>query len=306
MFDPLVQSTAQSDFNKARIRESLSRILYMLTPERQDLLSLQDVRELIKPKAEYYKGMQTVPIEMIVGSEGRYNDFNQSFLPKHEHIRSRWESVDRARLQDITLPPIKLYKIGEVYFVRDGNHRVSVAKLNGGLSIDAEVIELDAEIKIEPSMTHSDLRKKVIEYEKKRAFSETELGKIIKKDKLDFSETGRYLEILKHISVHKYFLNQDKKEEISFVEAGRSWYSNLYQPVIKAIERNKLLFRFPGRTKSDLYVWIIQHWDELKREEGEDVPIEHAAIDYARKFGKGMWRQVWDAVKGFFRVLFRR
>lgn len=306
MYDPLVHNTAQNDFNRARFRESLSRILLMLTPERQKLMSLQDVRDLIKPKSENYKGMKTVRIDMIVGSEGRYNDFNQSFLPRHEHIRDRWERVDRARLQDINLPPIKLYKIGEVYFVRDGNHRVSVAKLQGGLSIDAEVIELNAEINIGTSMTHSDLRKKVIEYEKKRAFSETELGRIIKKEKLEFTETGRYLEILKHISVHKYFLNQDKKEEISFIDAGRSWYHNLYQPIIMSIGNNKLLFRFPGRTKSDLYVWIIQHWDELKREEGEDVPIERAVVDYARKFGRGMLHQIGDFLKKVFGMLFRR
>ncbi|MBN1646626.1 MAG: transcriptional regulator [Spirochaetales bacterium] len=301
-----IRNAARDDFNKARFRETLSRILNLLSTERQELMSLQDVREMVRPKRENYRGMQVVRIDHIVGSEGRYGDFNQSFLPKHEYIRDRWESVDRAHLQDINLPPIKLYKIGDVYFVRDGNHRVSVARMKGGVNIDAEVIELDSEIPIEPSMTQNDLKNKVIEYERDRVFRKTDLGKIIKKEKLSFSETGRYLEILKHINVHKYYLNQNKKEEISFVEAGKSWYKTLYQPIIEAIENNNLLFRFPGRTRSDLYVWIIQHWDELKREEGGNVPIEEAAVDYARKFGRGLLRQFRDLIKRIIHRLFRR
>ncbi len=99
---------AREDFNKARSRASISRILNALTPEKQDLLSLEDIRNLIKPKSETYIGMKVIEIDLIVGSEGRYNDFNRTFLPKREFIRNRWENVDKAHLKDIILPPIKL------------------------------------------------------------------------------------------------------------------------------------------------------------------------------------------------------
>ena len=301
MDDPYISTEASNDFNRARFREIMSKIINSLSPERGQLLSLQEVKDLIKPKRETYKGMATVPIEAIIGSEGRYQDFNQSFLPKHEHIRTRWERVDKAHLNNIDLPPVKLYKMGDVYFVRDGNHRVSVAKIQGAQMIDAEIIELSTEIKIEPWMTHKDLRNKVIEYERDRAYRKTELGKVIPKEELVFTETGRYLEVLKHINVHKYFLNENKKDEIPFIEGGKSWYENLYKPIVDAIEYNNILFKFPGRTKSDLYVWIIKHWGYLKKEKGSNVSIEHAVLDFAKRFGKGFIQQIKDIFHRIFR-----
>jgi hypothetical protein len=286
MGDPFIDSMARDDFNRARGKETLSKILNILTPERQELLSLQDVRELLKPKSESYVGMKVVPIDLIVGSEGRYKDFDNTFLPRHEYIRKRWENVDKAHLKDIILPPIKLYEIGGVYFVRDGNHRVSVARSQGVGSIDAEVISLGSEISIHRGMTRQDLKRAVIEYEKVHAFKNTELGKIIKPEELDFTATGRYEEILKHIQVHKYFMNLNKKEEIPFVEAGKDWYAEFFMPIIDLIDEQNLLARFPGRTRADLYMWLIKHWDELKRKYGNNFPLENAVLDYAAKYGK--------------------
>lgn len=287
---------ARDDFNRARSKATLSKILYALTPEKQRLLSLQDVRALLKPKNETYKGMQTIPINLIVGSEDRYQDFNHAFLPKSEHMRKRWENVDKARLQDIILPPIKTYKIGGVYFVSDGNHRVSVARAQGCENIDAEVIELSSEITIEPGMTESDLKRAVIQYEKRYAFEHTVIGKIMDWDELDYSEPGLFEETLRHIQGHKYFINQSKKEEIPLEEGARSWYNNVYKPIIEVIEKEGLLSRFPGRTKSDLYMWIIRHWDDLKRKKGNNFPLQAAAIDYAEKYGKSIRRQIWEFI----------
>lgn len=73
---------ASDDFNKAKSRATISSVLNALTPERQQLLSLEDVKKLIKPKSETYIGMKTVPVDLIVGSEGRYKDFTKAFLPK--------------------------------------------------------------------------------------------------------------------------------------------------------------------------------------------------------------------------------
>lgn len=300
MGSSFVDSRARDDFNRARSRQTLSRILNLLSPDRQELLSLQDVRDLLRPKGESYVGMRTVPIDQIVGSEGRYKDFDHTFLPRHEYIRKRWENVDKAHLQDVILPPIKLYEIGGVYFVRDGNHRVSVARAQGVMSIDAEVISLSSEIAIRAGMTRQDLKRAVIEYEKGHAFENSELGKIISPDELIFTATGRYEEILKHIQVHKYFLNLTRKDEIPFVEAGKSWYAKVYRPIIDLIEEENLLSRFPGRTSSDLYMWLIKHWDDLKRKYGNNFPLRQAVEDYAEKYGKSALRRTRE----FFASLF--
>ncbi len=305
-----VQNQAREDFNKARSRATITQLLNTLTPERQRLLSLEDVRNLLKPKKESYKGMQSVAIDKIVGSEGRYNDFTSAFLPKRDFIRGRWESVDRAHLSDIILPAIKLYEIGGVYFVRDGNHRVSVARMQGTEAIDAEVIELDSEIPLKPGMTVSDLKDAVIDYEKKKVFSDTQLDTIVPPEEIVFSEPGRYVEMLRHIQGHKYFLNQGSEEEISFLDAASSWYNNLYKPIVRIIEQENIISRFPGRTMADLYMWIIKHWDGLKNKYGNNFSLKVAALDYSEKYGKSLWEQLKGLLRSIaeslFGSLFRR
>jgi len=291
---------AGEDFNKAKSRATLSSLLHALTPERQQLLSLEDVKKLVKPKSETYIGMKAVPVKLIVGSEGRYRDFTQAFLPKKEFSRSRWTNVDKAHLQSIILPPIKIYEIGGTYFVRDGNHRVSVAKMQGVAFIDAEIIRLDTEIKLEPGLTVEKLKKKVIAYEKERVFSQTNLGSIIDKESIDFTATGRFIEILRHIQGHKYFLNEKKDKEIPFLEAADSWYHTVYLPITKIIHDEKILSRFPGRTEGDLYIWMVKHWDELKQQHGNDFLLRDAVLDFSESYGSSIVKRITLFLKNLF------
>jgi len=295
-----INSQARDDFNKARSKATISNILNAMTPEKQNLLSLGDIRKLIKPKSETYIGMKAIDIDLIIGSEGRYNDFNRTFLPKKEFIRNRWESIDKAHLKSVILPPIKLYEIGGSYFVRDGNHRVSVAKLQGVKSIDAEVIRLDTEIPLRPKMTQSEIEKAIIQYEKDHIFLNTELKFIVKYEELFFTAPGRFYEILRHIQGHKYFLNEDTEEEISFIDAGISWYNNLYVPIIIIVRDEHILNRFPGRTESDLYMWIIKHWDELKTRNGNNFSLQDAAASFSLEYGKSYKQQFLNSIKKIF------
>ncbi len=287
-----VNYQAREDFNKARSKASISRILNTLTPDKQRLLSLEDIKNLIKPKSETYIGMKAVDINLIVGSEGRYKDFNRTFLPKREFIRDRWENIDKAHLKSIILPAIRLYEIGGTYYVRDGNHRVSVAKIQGVMSIDAEVIRLDTEIPLSPDLTRSEIETKIISYEKYRVFKETELGEVITPGELNFTATGRFYEILRHILGHKYFLNEDKTDEIPFIEAGKSWYRTLYKPIINIVREEHILGKFPGRTEGDLYMWIIKHWDQLKEVNGNDFSLQEAAVHFSSKYGKTFFQRL--------------
>jgi len=291
MIDVVTQQ-ASSDFSRARGRAILSQIQNFLNTDRDRLLSFNDVKDILKPKNEVYKGSQTVPIEMIVGSEGRYHDFNKFFLPRKEHLRYRWQRVDEAHIKDIILPPIRLYEIGGVYFVRDGNHRVSVAKTQGVEFIDADVISLSTKIKIKPSMTTDELRDALIAYEKNIFYEKTDFGKLTNCHDLNFSAPGRYDVIYNHILVHKYYLNEHIKEELPFSSALVSWFNNVYNPVIAIIREQWLLVNFPGRTEADLYVWIIKHWDFLKKKYGT-YSLAKAAGDFTKKYGQKqgkIWR----------------
>jgi hypothetical protein len=250
--------------------------------------------------------MAQIPVNLIVGSEGRYRDFNKYFLPKSEHLRSRWESVDEASIKEINLPPIQLYEIGGVYFVRDGNHRVSVARSQGVEIIDAEVTSLSSNITIDPGMTADELRAALIADEKKIFYEKTGYGELTGDDSLDFTTPGRYDVIYNHILVHKYFLNQGQNTEISFSEALVSWYRNVYSPIINIIKEEWLLLNFPGSSASDLYVWIVKHWDFLKKKYGI-YPLSRAVRDFSDKYGRdtGIFRHflsfMWEHFSGFFR-----
>jgi hypothetical protein len=162
MTSDVISQQASADFSRARGKAMLSQIQNFLNTDRDKLLSFNDVKGILKPKNEVYMGSQIVPIKLIAGSEGRYHDFNKYFLPRKEHLRYRWQRVDEAHIKDIILPPILLYEIGGVYFVRDGNHRVSVAKMQGVEFIDAEVISLTTEMNISPSMTKDELTSELI------------------------------------------------------------------------------------------------------------------------------------------------
>lgn len=271
--------TSDSDFNSARMKEVRNSIFSILNPEKKEMLSFYDIRELIKPKAEFYKGIQQVPINQIVGSEGRYQDFNRTFLPKHEYLRSRWRSVNIAALEDTYLPPIKVFKIGETYFVRDGNHRVSVARQRGQIDIDAEVTEITSEIELTPDITINELRKKVIAFELSRIRERSGLDDWIDFEEIKFTAPGRYEEILRHIIGHHEYLLNIKNEQIKLKQAAHSWFQTIYLPVVNIILNENLLERFPNRTKSDLYIWVMKHWADLDERYG----------DYPKILRNGIW-----------------
>lgn len=286
----LLVSQAQEDFNRARMKAILSEVQHFMNIDKDDLLSFNDVKTILNPKSEVYRGMQTVPINLIVGSEGRYRDFNNSFLPRKDFLRSRWESVDQALLKDITLPPIQLYEIGGAYFVRDGNHRVSVAKAQGVQEIDAEVTSLSTEINITPGMTVVELHERVIEYEKSIFYEKTRFGELTGDNNLDFSTTGQYDVIYNHILVHKYYINQGITSEIAFSDALMSWYHNVYSPIMQVIHQEWIELNFPGSKPGDLYVWIVKHWDFLKKQYGMHYSLIYAARDFTVKHGQSHGR----------------
>lgn len=196
---------ANDDFERAKRRGRMQALMSGLSWKNTDLLSLYDVTKLIKPKGETYRGMQTIPVKNIIGSEGRYHDFSLAFYPKKEMLRARWRSIDEAQKENVILPPISVYKLGDYYFVRDGNHRVSVAKTQGVEFIDAEVVELDSEIKLEPGMTMKELNQRVCEYERQRFIEQYHPEAYLPMDEIKSNTAGFYPEMINHILVHKYY-----------------------------------------------------------------------------------------------------
>ncbi len=145
-----LEEQVNGDFTRARRRAFLRRIKARL---RRDLtcnrlLSFDEVKGSLGAFNQVYLGMRVVPVKKIVGSVNRYRDFDPAFLPTKASLETKWKRIDRAFHRAEELPPVSLYKIGDKYFVVDGNHRVSVARYQGVESIDAEVIEIHSRMPV--------------------------------------------------------------------------------------------------------------------------------------------------------------
>ncbi len=278
------------DFLKARRRARIGKVLSTFKWKNPDLLSFYEVTKLIKPESESYKGMQTIPVKNIIGSENRYHDFSSAFAPKNNTLKTRWENIDRARLDDIPLPPISVYKIGEWYFVRDGNHRVSVARMNGQEFIDAEVVELTTTVVLKEGMTLKELKKSVVEAERK-SFIEQYNPTYLPMDKIVFTTPGSYPEMVNHILVHKYYANEHLDYTLTFEEGAVSWYNKVYKPLVDALDKEHLSRRFPGYTESDIYMWLVRRWDEMKRTDA--YTSESAVVEDVKKRSRKHFLRRW-------------
>jgi hypothetical protein len=139
-----VPNAALHGYRAALLRGSLGKLVALLTGRKRSLLDLNAVVKDFRIGGRHHAGLQAVAIEKIIGSLGRSTDFDMAFNPLDERTRDRWLSVARARLLGIPLPPVELVQVGDRYFVRDGHHRISVARSFGEQAVDAEVTVWDA------------------------------------------------------------------------------------------------------------------------------------------------------------------
>lgn len=281
---------AQDDFKEARRRAFLSELIDTVRRRPSALLSFEDVRIRLNVRAQRYLGHQTIPLDHIVGSEGRYSDFDRRFLPRNDALRGRWSSVDAAVIQSIELPPIDVYKIGDIYFVRDGNHRVSVARQQGAAFIDAYVTELTVDVPLEADLSVRDLMLK----EEYSDFLEwTNLAILRPNQLIEFTEPGGYLELVRHINGHRYYMGLERKGPVDRDTAVADWYDNVYMPIVSVIREQNVLRAFPNRTEADLYRWIMDHRWYTRERTGSDPGPANATSDYVAQFGR---KHIGDAL----------
>jgi hypothetical protein len=264
---------ASNDFERAYRKAFWRKVAAWLTKGPNTLLPFYDLRDRMPIKGQHYIGLQQVPIDRIVGSLGRYRDFDREFLPRQTHTRQRWVNIDRARYEQVDLPPVELYKMGEIYFVKDGNHRVSVAREWEQEYIDAYVIELLVPVPLTPDMDTDDL-----ELQKELAIflEQTNLDVFDADIAITSHNAGQYAILLEHISFHQWLLGEQRQKEVSFQEAAISWYTNVYKPLVVVIEEQDILRVFPKLSVTDLYLWLVKylwHLSVIYREESSDRVI---------------------------------
>jgi len=236
------------------------------------------VKEKLRIGGPIYRGMKTVRLDQIAGSLNRYHEFDRAFLPKEDQLAGRWTKVDRAFYQDIHLPPVVLYKVGQVYFVVDGHHRVSVAREQGQEYIEAEVRECATRVNITPDIRAEDLE---ILGAKVDFLERTGLDNTHPDANIKLTIPDGFTRMLEHIAVHRYFMGLDFKRDISDQEAVAHWYEKVYMPIVTIIRKSGLLDEFPDKTEGDLYLWTLDHQHYLYKEEGQPLqPPETAAKQF--------------------------
>jgi hypothetical protein len=271
-----------SKFQAARTRGFWQEIIDHLRGKPAELLSFEDIRQRLRLREESYRGLQEVPLDRIVGSVGRYRDFTRNFLPRTRKMQERWSRVYAQANSMTGLPPIELYKIDDVYFVRDGNHRVSVARQMGAKMIEAHVTELPTSVNLEPGMTPEQLDQAAAY----AAFLE-ESGlerRRFHHEPLQLSESGRYADLLGHIYLHKSIMEQMGPGPVSLEDAAADWYDHVYRPAVTLIRKYNIMPAIGGgRTEADLYLWLVEHLREVREiygEEATDRKISDALVTY--------------------------
>ncbi|HET6847184.1 MAG TPA: hypothetical protein VFH29_10150 [Anaerolineales bacterium] len=267
-----------SDFSRARLKSFLNRVRSLVSGTPTRLLSYEEVRSRLHVGGPISRGIQTVPVKQIVGSLNRYAEFDRAFKPVDDRLAARWQNVDYAFYKSIGLPPVLLYKVGQVYFVVDGHHRVSVAREQGQEDIEADVRECSTKVNITPDLKAQDLE---ILGEKVRFLESTRLDQLRPDSRIRLTLPGGFDRMLEHIAVHGYFMGIDLKRDVSQEEAVMDWHDKVYMPIVEVIRSSQILREFPGRTEGDLYVWVLDHQEHLVEEEGQ--PLE-SPEEAAREF----------------------
>ena len=256
----IISEQARSDFQKARFKAFMNRAWATLSGKPTTLLSYDEIKEKLHIGGPIYRGVKTVQVEQIAGSLNRYHEFDSVFLPASDQLADRWQSVNRAFYQEISLPPVVLYKVGQVYFVVDGHHRVSVARQQGQIYIEAEVRECATRVNLTADIQPEDL---IILESKVQFLERTSLDSLRPDANIKLTIPDGFDRMLEHIAVHRYFMGIDWKRDISEEEAIIHWYDTVYMPVIHVIRDTNILKDFPTKTEGDLYLWVLDHQQYL-------------------------------------------
>lgn len=261
-------------FQNVRGRAFWEEILSLITRQQNELMNFDEVRSRLHLHEEHYLGIQDVPLDQIVGSVGRYRDFTATFLPKSNKMKERWSRVYAVAHSLEGPPPIELYKVGDAYFVRDGNHRVSVARQVGAQSIEAHVTELPTSVPLRPGMSNQEL-------ESAEAYAnfleKTGLGRAVPDhESIELTIPARYHELMGHIFMYQRILEQMEGNPVTTESVTAHWYDNVYLPAVKLIRKYNVMElskdNKTNRTEGDLYLWLMDHLMDLRRQYGDSSP----------------------------------
>jgi len=248
----LSSADAQDDFMRARRRQGLSRLARWLSradPDIDAILPFDEVVQALGRVGERDLGVQVIALDSVIGTVDRPRGFDRDFRPTSSKVRTRWERIAAAMRRGEPMPPISVYRVGEAHFVRDGHHRVSVARELGREEIDAHVVEVVTRVGADRTLRLADLPHKSHE----RLFHERVPLPAAARERIRLTDPWDYAVLAEGVEAWTFRAMQDRGELLDREAAARLWYEGEYVPVIRLIEEAGLLGH---GTEADAYLRV--------------------------------------------------
>jgi hypothetical protein len=273
---------AQHDFLRARRRATMARLAARLHGEPDDVRMVLPYEEVINALglvSEHAVGPAVVELSSIVGTVDRGREFDRSFRPTSGRMRSRWEHIAAAMRRGESMPPVDLVRIGEIYFVRDGHHRVSVARALGRTDIDAYVTEVVTRVGAERTITMADLPIK----SHTRVFFERVPLPDNARSEISLSDPWDYAKLAEAVEAWGFRTSQDRGEPINRRETAYLWLENEYRPVVEMLHEADLI---GARTETEAYLRVSSERYRLLRTHRWDEEVIQQVIEGTSRRGR--------------------
>ena len=240
---------AQDDFLRARrgrVLARLSAVLRLHAGNVDVLLSFDEVVEALGRVGEHDLGFQTIALDSIVGTVDRGKQFDRAFRPTSARVRTRFERIANAQRRGTSMPPIDVYRVGELHFVRDGHHRVAVARAQGRDVIDAHVVEVVTRLGADHSINSGDLPLK----SHQRVFYERVPLPATTRTSIVLNDPFEYGALAEGIEAWGFRLIQHEGGFLDRAEIALRWFEEEYQPVVAILREAKLIDRRETETEA--------------------------------------------------------
>ncbi len=275
------ESDAQSDFSRARRSRLLADIGRRMRREPDDvalMLPFEEVVDALGLVGQHDLGLRIVPLDAIVGTVDRGVDFDRGLRPTSARLRSRWERIAAAQRRGEALPPVSLYKIGDLYFIRDGHHRVSVAKSLGRTDIDAYVVEVTTRLRLGEDTLVSDLPIK----DHERLFRERVPLGAEERARIDVSDPWDYGTLSEAVEAWGFRAMQQRGTYMDRPTVAHHWFTEEYVPVVELLKAGDLIDE--GETETDAYMRVAaDRYRVLRTHEWSDEVIENLRREERRR-----------------------
>lgn len=240
------------EFLRVRRRQALARLVRWLRRGPDDvnvILPLDEVLDALGRRGERRLGLQTIRLDSIVGTVDSSRDFDRRFRPTNGRVRERWERLALAQRRGESIPPIEVYRVGDMHFVQDGHHRVSIAMAEGAKVIDAYVTEVRTQVPANGIKGRRDLLFKGYEriFRARVPLSAAAMAKITVTDPWSYAELGEAVEAWGYRRMQNTGKFCDRKE------TARHWYAEEYVPVVRMLQAADLI---GARTEAEAYLRV--------------------------------------------------